>query len=195
MTALPASRHRPACRGVGTRRTGVIRRASPGARRTRGDAPWPARRHRRPARGLGAIAVVLLLVMLSAMAAAVLRLSVQSNTAMQQDLQATRAAAAARSGLDWALWQVLKGGWGTACATAATSQTLDLSALSGVRVSISCSAIVYDEGESSPGVSQQRTFYTLEAVACNGTAASCPDNTAATRAGYVERKSQATVVR
>jgi MSHA biogenesis protein MshP len=138
---------------------------------------------------------VLLLVMLAAMAAAVLRLSVQSNTAMQQDLQATRAAAAARSGLDWALWQVLKGSWGTACASAVTSQTLDLRALTGVQVTVRCSALLYDEGESSAGVSQQRTFYTLESVACNGSAASCPDNTAATRSGYVERKSQATVVR
>lgn len=141
----------------------------------------------RPARGLGAFAVIMVLVVMGTLAAAVLRLSLQSHGSSSQDLQALRAGSAARAGLEYGLFQALKGGW-TSCSGAST--TLDLSADFGMRVTVTCNSTTYNEGESAPGVPQAVRVYTLDAVACNS-GGSCPDATAATRSGYVERRRQA----
>lgn len=146
-------------------------------------------RHRsaasKPARGLGAVAVIIVLVTLAGLAAAVLRLGQQAQVSTTQDVLALRAASAARAGIEWGLYKAFKGTW-TACSSA--SATLDLSSDLGMSVTVSCDSRVYNEGESAPGVPQTLRVYTIEALACN--AASCPDATAAVRAGYVERKRQ-----
>ena len=151
----------------------------------------PAQAPRRPAAGLGVVAVIVVLVALSALAAGVLRLGQQGQGLTQQDVMAARASAAARSGVEWGMYQALKGSW-TACSTA--SQTLDLQATdgSGLRVTVSCDSRTYNEGETSPGVPRVVRLYTVDAVACNsGSAATaCPDATAATGPGYVERRRQ-----
>lgn len=150
-----------------------------------------ARRHRwRPAqRGLGAVTVIMVLVVMAVLAAAMLRLGAQAHTTSQQDLQGQRALSAARAGLEWGLYQALKGSW-TSCSAA--SQTLDLASDLGMRVSVSCDSSLYNEGESSPGVPQTVRIFTIDAVACNA-GASCPDAAAVGRAGYVERRRQVTV--
>lgn len=139
----------------------------------------------KPSRGLGAVAVIIVLVTLAGLAAAVLRLGQQAQVSTTQDVLGLRASAAARAGIEWGLYQAFKGGW-TACSSA--SSTLDLSTDLGMRVAVSCDSRVYNEGESAPGVPQTLRIYTIEALACNATA--CPDATAAVRAGYVERKRQ-----
>lgn len=144
---------------------------------------------RAPSHGLGAVAVIIVLVTLAGLAAAVLRLGQQSQTASTQDVLAMRAASAARAGIEWGLYQAFKGSW-TACSSA--SSTLDLSTDLGMSVSVSCDSRLYNEGESAPGVPQTVRVYTIEALACNSTA--CPDATAAVRAGYVERKRQVQAV-
>jgi MSHA biogenesis protein MshP len=138
------------------------------------------------ARGFGALAAILVLVVLAGLAGAVLRLGQASQLALAQDVAGTRAAMAARAGLDWGLYQAFKGGW-TTCA--GTSQTLDLRADFGVWVTVSCQSDTYREGETAPGTPRSLRVYTLDAVACNG-ATSCPDNTAATALSYVERRRQ-----
>ena len=60
-----------------------------------------------------------------------------------------------------------------------------------MRVTVGCDSRTYNEGESSPGVPIVVRVYTIDAVACNGSAA-CPDAAAAVRQGYVERRMQAT---
>ena len=153
----------------------------------------PPLRHRPPPRagrrGLGAITVVVVLVGMAAMAGALLRMGQQSATTGQQDTQGTRAAAAARSGVEWGLYQALKGSW-TTCSS--SSQTLDLSADGGMRVLVSCDSRVFNEGESSPGVAATVRVFTIDAVACNSS--SCPDAAAAVRQGYVERRRQVQAV-
>ncbi len=148
---------------------------------------------RRPARpcgtrqrGLGAIAIVLLLVLLAAMAAAVVRLANHQQLGSAQEQGAARAAQAARAGLEWGLYQAFKGSW-TTCA--GTSQALDLSADLGMRVTVSCSSAVFNEGESAPGTPQTVRVYTLDAVACNGST-TCPDASLVATPGYVERRMQ-----
>jgi MSHA biogenesis protein MshP len=138
-------------------------------------------------RGLGAIAVIMVLVLLSALAAAVVRLSQGSHTGLALDLGAARASAAARAGVDWGLFQAFKGSW-TTCAGA--SQTLDLVADTGMHVTVTCNSSAYNEGESAPGTPRVVRIYTLDAVACNS-GGTCPDAAAAARPGYVERRRQA----
>ena len=150
--------------------------------------PGPARR---PARGLGAVAVIVVLVALAALAAAVLRLGVQGQTVSHQDLMSTRASAAARSGIEWGLYQALKGSW-TSCSNA--SQTLDLGVAdgSGLRVTVSCDSRTYNEGETSPGVPRVVRLFTVDAIACNSASAAtaCPDASRVASAAYVERRRQ-----
>ncbi len=142
--------------------------------------------HRGAQRGFGAIAAIVVLVVLAVLAAAIVRFgSVAQNTAAQSVL-AARALQAARAGTDWGLYQALKGSW-TACSGA--SQTLDLSAETGFRVTVTCDSRAFNEGESAPGTPRTVRLYTIDAVACNA-AAACPDNAQASTRGYVERRQQ-----
>jgi MSHA biogenesis protein MshP len=142
--------------------------------------------HRRHVQGLGAIAAILVLVSLAALAAAVIRLSTAQQIGSVQELGAARATQAARAGIQWGLYQAFKGSWAT-CSGA--SQTLDLTADYGMRVTVSCNSSLYNEGESVPDSPQAVRVFTIEAVACNSTG-SCPDNTRATGPAYVERRVQ-----
>jgi MSHA biogenesis protein MshP len=134
--------------------------------------------------GLGAITIIVVLVLLAGMAAAIVRLNSAAQTTATQELLAARAAQAARAGLQWGLYQAFKGSW-TACDGA--SSTLDLGSESGMRVTVSCSSMLYNEGESAPGTPLAVRVYTLNAVACNGSS-SCPDDARVARPGYVERR-------
>jgi len=143
-----------------------------------------------PPHGLGAVAVIVVLVLLAAVAAAVVRFGQQGQTMVQQDVQGLRASAAARAGIEWGLFQALKGSW-TACSN--TSQTLDLSADGGMRVTVRCSSSTYNEGKDSSGADQSVRMFTIDAVACNSSSA-CPDASAAVRSSYVEVRRQVQAV-
>jgi MSHA biogenesis protein MshP len=142
---------------------------------------------RRPSRGFGAIAAIFVLVVLASLAAAIVRLGQSTQTGSAQDILGARAWAAARAGTEWGLYQALKGGWST-CG-GGTSQTLDLTADTGVRVTVRCTSSVYNEGETATGAVQTLRLYTIDAVACNSSSA-CPDNTRAVQPGYIERRRQ-----
>lgn len=140
--------------------------------------------------GLGAVAVLVTLVVLASLAAAVLRLSQQANTAVTQDLLALRASAAARAGTEWGLYRAFKGDW-SACS--GSTATLDLGADLGMRVTVSCDSRSYNEGETTAGVPDVVRVFTIDAVACNA-AAACPDAAAAVGQSYVERRRQVQAV-
>jgi MSHA biogenesis protein MshP len=80
----------------------------------------------------------------------------------------------------------LKGSWTTCCNA---SQTLDLSAEGGMRVTVSCNSAVYNEGKTSASADPAVRLFTIDAVACNGST-SCPNATAAVRSGYAEARRQ-----
>lgn len=143
-------------------------------------------RARASVRGLGVIAALVVLVLLSTLAAAVVRLTWTQQTTLAQDIDSARAFQGAYAGTQWGMYQALKGSW-TTCAGA--SQTLDLRSSMGVRVTVSCTSDVYNEGETTAGTGTPLTvrLYTITAVACNGAAATCPDNASVTRPNYVER--------
>jgi MSHA biogenesis protein MshP len=132
------------------------------------------------------IAALVVLVLLSTLAAAVVRLTWTQQTTLAQDIDSARAFQGAYAGTQWGMYQALRGSW-TTCAGA--TQTLDLRSSMGVRVTVSCTSDVYNEGETTTGTGTPLTvrLYTITAVACNGAAATCPDNASVTRPNYVER--------
>ena len=140
--------------------------------------------------GFGAIAAVVVLVGLSVMTASVVRLGSGSQLASAQDLLAVRASQTARAGVEWGLYQAFKGSW-TSCSAA--SSTLDLSATSGMRVTVSCDSSSFNDGETAPGTPRVLRTVTVDAVACNG-GGTCPDAAASVQPGYVERRLQVVAV-
>lgn len=141
----------------------------------------------RSQQGLGAIAAIFVLVMLAALAAAVVRLGWAAQTTFAQDLQGARATQAAQAGIEWGLFKALQDGTWASCAGA---QTVDLRTETGFRVTVTCSHDAFIEGETTAGAPRTVKVYTINAVACNGTAASCPDNAMAASTNYVERMRQ-----
>ena len=137
-------------------------------------------------RGLGAVAAIIVLVVLAALAAAVVRFGAVAQATNAQNIMSARASQAARAGTEWGLYQAFKGSW-TTCTGA--SQTLDLSASTGFRVTVSCDSRSYYEGETAPGTPRSVRIFSIDAVACSGSTV-CPDNTAATGPNYVERRRQ-----
>ena len=135
--------------------------------------------------GFGSIAILVVLVMLAALAAAIVRLSSSAQASSALDTLGTRADQAARAGVEWGLYQALKGSW-TTCS--ASSQTLDLRTDIGMMVTVTCSSTTYNEGETSPGVPKVLRIYTIDAIGCNSS--TCPDNARAVQSGYVERRRQ-----
>lgn len=145
----------------------------------------------KPAResGIALIAAIAVLVILAALAAAIVRLGFGQQTTSAQDIQSARAWQAVKAGTEWGLFQAFQPGgvWRTRSACDGNARTLDLSANSGFRVTVRCSATDYREGESAPGAAQQMRVLRIEATACNGSG-TCPDNSAAAGLGYVERQ-------
>lgn len=138
-------------------------------------------------RGLGAIAAIVVLVILALLAAAIVSVGTTQQINTAQDVQSARAWQAARGGNEWGLYQALKGTW-TTCS--GVSQTLDLTADTGFRVTVYCDSWLYNEGEfeSPPGTLQPQLVrvFRIRAVACP--AATCPDSSAAVAGlGYIER--------
>lgn len=138
----------------------------------------------RSQKGLGALAAVIVLVLLAGLAAAVVRMSWTSQSGMALDVMSARARHAANAGADWGLYQAFLGSW-TSCNNA--SQTLDLRSDTGMIVTVSCRSSTYSEGQDEAGVNQTIRIYTISAVACNGSAA-CPDNSRVGSSTYVERE-------
>jgi len=137
--------------------------------------------------GLGAVAAMMVLVLLASLAAAIVRLGWTQQVTFGQDVNSSRAVQASNAGVQWGFYQARRGTWtGTACNGA--SQTLDLRSDLGFRVTVSCSSDLYNEGEDSSGNPVTVRLYTVEAVACNGSAASCPDAASVGTPHYVERR-------
>ncbi len=136
-------------------------------------------------RGFGAVAAIVVLVMLSSLAAAIVRLGWTEQTTFAQDIDTARVTQTANAGMQWGLYKVLKDSTWSVCAT--PTQTLDMRSQTGFMVTVTCAYTDYNEGESSEGVAKSMRLYTLEATACS-TATTCPDNSRAGSSTYVERR-------
>lgn len=137
---------------------------------------------RRHSSGFAYIAAVVLLVVLATIGITATRLSDTQQITSAEDAMQAYALQAARAGTEWGLFQALQSG---ACAGTATN---DLRASSGgFAVTVQCNVRQLNEGIQSNGTTVRIiNIFTITATACN--AANCPDDTAAVRPGYVERR-------
>jgi len=119
--------------------------------------------------GFSIISAIFLLVVLASMGAAMLTFSNVQQTTSTQDLQGIRAYQAARAGMEWGIYQVLRvpppPAAAPACFANGSSVTL-AGTLAGFTVSVDCSASAYTEGANSG------TVYTITSTASQGTAGS-----------------------
>jgi MSHA biogenesis protein MshP len=129
---------------------------------------------------------IMVLVILAALAAAIVQFGTAQQTTSAQDILSARAWQAAKAGNEWGLYQALKG---ASCVTL-PGTTLNLSASTGMRVTVTCDSWTYNEGQTCatlPCVTSVVTVYRIDAVACNSST-TCPDATMAVSPNYVERK-------
>ncbi len=131
-------------------------------------------------RGFGAIAAILVLVILGGLAAAIVSFSSGQQVASAQDIQSTRAWLAAYAGTEWGLARALQ-------ANDCSTNTWGHPDYADMRVTVVCTQRVYNEGETGPGTERRIAVFRVEATACNGGGA-CPDAAAVTNLLYVERQ-------
>ena len=140
--------------------------------------------------GFAYIAAIVLLVVVAGMATALLRLTGTQQSTVNQALLGAKAGLAARAGIEW--------GFRTCLTTAGITDLSQFKSETGFNVSVDCQFTDYREGERASGqtsVSQVKRIVQIRAVACNGSAARCPDANANIVAGaeYVERARMATM--
>ena len=129
---------------------------------------------RRSQRGFAIVSAIFLLVVLSALGAFMVTFSTVQHTSSAQDVQGTRAYQAARAGIEWGAYQILRN---TSCA-ASTSLTPPAASLTGFGVKVQCVPTAYTE------VANTITVYQLTSTASFGTAGST---------NYVERQLSAAI--
>ena len=136
-------------------------------------------------RGFAYIAAVIIMVVMATLATAMVRINTVQLTSANQDLLAIRATQAARAGVEWGLYQLKSN-------TCNASRTLtDFVPSTSFTVTVLCSYLEYNEGESAPNVPIVKRIYRIDATACN-IGASCPSSANATSVEYVERRRVAT---
>jgi len=140
----------------------------------------------RRARGISLITAVFLVVLLAVLAAAVVRVSGAQQAAAGLDLLGSQAYQAARSGLEWGLFQQLRV-QPPSVACFASPQTFALPADGNLRnfsVTVTCTA------KTGNAVGDTTNRWSIAAVACNQPGASgCPN--ASPNGDYVQRRVQA----
>ena len=145
----------------------------------------------RAQRGFGAVVAIIVVFIMASLAAALVTISTASQLTSAEDVQSSRAVAAARTGTDIGLFKALSsttpGDTWKKCS--GLSQNVDLTAATGFRVTVTCNSWAYNEGESSPGTPIFVRMLQITATACNSSSA-CPDATMANSPGYVERTRQ-----
>lgn len=136
--------------------------------------------------GFALMMAIFMIVTLAAIGVYLLTVSTGQLEATTQDEQSARANQAARTGIEWAAFQILRNGGNCA----AVSTTLNLQqGLSGFHATIGCTVTAEDEGENS-GVNAINV-YQITVTGCNNP--TCPLATPGPT--YVERQLQLTLTR
>ena len=132
-----------------------------------------------PRSGGFAMAVVVgLLAVLGVFGTALIVISQTEHVGFGLDIQGVRAYQAARAGLEWGAYHVLRTGYG-GCGGINGKQIVYGGNLAGFRATLSCAQTSHEEGSTS------LTMYAITATACNDTA--CPTAATPPPAPYVER--------
>jgi len=142
--------------------------------------------HMRSAKGFAVITAIVLLVVLAAFGAAIAVISSTAQVGSAMDVQSARAYQAARSGVEWAAYQVWNSSQSnrsTAQCPATASFKLPLApTLSAFTVSVTCTKT--QDAAGGP------TLFTIQSVACNmpNAAGNCPGaSTSIGGLNYIER--------
>jgi MSHA biogenesis protein MshP len=130
------------------------------------------------------VAVIALLAVLAVFGASVVVISTTQQVGAALDLQGVRAYHAARGGLEWGAYHVLRSGFAGCGGIDGKSMTYGGN-LSGFRVTVACTSTAHEEGSATV------TMYALTATACNDSA--CPTASSPPGAGYVERQLRVTL--
>lgn len=139
-------------------------------------------------RGVSLVAAIVVTLVLAGIGAYTMRSSTTQHAGAANDVLGVRAFQAARSGLEWAAYQVMQGDLSTGfCNGGTTTETISGLAgdLGGFSVAVNCARTDHSEA----GVAVR--MYSLIATACNRSA--CPSTTA--ESNYVERQLTAVLSR
>lgn len=135
-------------------------------------------------RGFLIIAAVFLLVVLAGLVAYLTTVSTTSQAASAADLNSARAYQAARAGIEWGAYQILRvPAYAAACNGADQINTLNLGSF---KATVTCSA----SAAITEGASTTIRAYRIVSNGCNTAAAACPGAVTAT---YVERELELTI--
>lgn len=139
----------------------------------------------RNASGFAIVAIVGLLVVLGALGAALSVTSTTHHVGAALDLQGVRAYYAARAGLEWGAYHVLRTG-ALGCAGVDGREVQFTGNLSDFRAFLACSWSTHDDEGASVQIA------TVQATACNDTTGCTP---ASPRAGFATRQLRITLAR
>ncbi|CAK0755113.1 MSHA biogenesis protein MshP [Gammaproteobacteria bacterium] len=137
-------------------------------------------------RGFGAIAAIVILVILTILSSSIVSISILQQTTSAQDILSAKAWQAARAGNEWGLYKAIKE------KTCSPSMTLDLVADIGFHVTVTCVSNSYKEGETYDETlklfkSLTVIVYQIASVACLSN--TCPATDASVAdIGYIERR-------
>jgi MSHA biogenesis protein MshP len=149
--------------------------------------------HRDNQAGIALASAIFLIVVLAALGAIVLTVSGLQHTSSARDVMGSKAYQAARAGIEWGAYKVLRQapapGAGV-CPAPSTSIPMPAGTdLTGLTVTVECTLSNADEGSRTGGNALE--FYLIKATACNQSP--CPNTTPGP--AYVERQLQATISR
>ena len=131
------------------------------------------------------------MVVLAALGAALASLSLRQHLGSAAEVEQARALQAARAGLEWAAFQVLRNPAPPAAAPACFgSSSFSAAGLDGFTVTVSCTRSTGSDGATAV------VFFQLMATACNApTSGACPNASPTPQATYAERQLTWTVMR
>jgi len=138
-------------------------------------------RHRHSSSGFALVNAIFLLLLTAGLAALVANFSASQHAGSAMDVQGSQAYQAARSGIEWGVYQQLR----SASCAAQTSFTPAAPTLSAYRVTVVCTRFA--------GATADLDVYQIESTACNQPdgAGNCPGT--AGGAHYIERQLQVTL--
>ena len=151
------------------------------------SAPNPERR----AAGFTLVSVVCIVVVLAALGAAITKVSTREHLGSAAEVESARALQAARAGIEWAAFQVLRNPAPPAAAPACFStSSFTAAGLSSYTITVSCNRTTGTDGSTA------LVFYQLTANACNTpSSGACPNSSTAPANTYIERQVSWTVMR
>jgi MSHA biogenesis protein MshP len=147
-----------------------------------------------PDAGFTLVSVLFILVVLAALGAAMANISMRQQMGSAAELESARAFQAARAGVEWAAFQVLRNPAPPAAAPACFATTsFSASGLADYTVTVSCTRTP-SSGTVSDGATAL-AFYRLVANACSAPSSGACPNTGTPPTSYVERQLSWTVSR